>query len=121
MHSVQAAKESGAVAVHPGYGFLSESPEMVAEVEGAGLVWLGPDAPTIRDFALKHVAKDMAVAAGVPTLSGSPLVTTEEGKHFPPASRATTFNGSLESCLQHQQPSLAHLSNTAELRKNPVI
>ena len=76
---VQAAKDCGATAIHPGYGFLSESPEFVAEVEAAGVVWLGPAAATIRDFALKHVAKDMAVEAGVPTLSGSPLVSTEEG------------------------------------------
>lgn len=76
---VQAAEQTGAHAVHPGYGFLSESPEMVAAVEAAGLVWLGPAAPSIRDFALKHVAKDMAITAGVPTLSGSPLVSTEDG------------------------------------------
>jgi urea carboxylase len=52
---------------------------MVAAVEAAGLVWLGPAAASISDFALKHVAKGMAEAAGVPTLSGSPLVTTEDG------------------------------------------
>ena len=80
---MQAAQQSGAHAVHPGYGFLSESAEMVAAVEAAGLTWLGPTAASIRDFALKHVAKDMAVAAGVPTLSGSPLVTTEGGECSP--------------------------------------
>lgn len=76
---VQAAADCGATAVHPGYGFLSESPEYVAAVEGAGMQWLGPRGKTMFDFALKHVAKDMAVAAGVPTLEGSPLVATAEG------------------------------------------
>ena len=87
---MQAAAESGATAVHPGYGFLSESPEFVAAVEGAGMQWLGPRGKTMSDFALKHVAKDMAVAAGVPILEGSPLVATAEGAPRPLCSPAVT-------------------------------
>lgn len=66
-------------AVHPGYGFLSESPEFVAAVEAAGMVWLGPRASTMDDFALKHVAKERALAADVPVLSGSPVVSSAPG------------------------------------------
>jgi urea carboxylase len=76
---MQAAKQSKATAVHPGYGFLSESPEFVEAVEAAGLAWLGPRAETMKDFALKHVAKDIAVAANVPTMPGSSVIATAVG------------------------------------------
>ena len=75
----QAAKDTGAHAVHPGYGFLSESPEFVMAVEEAGLQWLGPRSDTISGFALKHVAKKMAVEAQVPVMPGSPLVQSASG------------------------------------------
>ena len=78
---MQACKESGASAVHPGYGFLSESPEFVEAVEGAGLAWLGPRGNTMTDFALKHVAKKIATDAGVPIMEGSPLVASAAGAH----------------------------------------
>lgn len=52
-------------AIHPGYGFLSENEEFCAAVEGAGIAWLGPSAKTLHDFALKHVARKIAEAAGV--------------------------------------------------------
>jgi hypothetical protein len=52
-------------AIHPGYGFLSENEEFCAAVEGAGIQWLGPSAQTLHDFALKHVARKIAEAAGV--------------------------------------------------------
>jgi biotin carboxylase len=78
---VQACQDAGADAVHPGYGFLSESKDFVAAVEGAGMQWLGPGAKTISEFALKHVAKKIATDAGVPIVEGSPLVTTLDGVH----------------------------------------
>ena len=74
-----AARATGATAVHPGYGFLSESPLFFAAVEAAGMQWLGPRGKTMEDFALKHVAKEMALAAGVPVMQGSPLVATADG------------------------------------------
>lgn len=49
-------------------------------VEAAGLVWLGPRAATMKEFALKHVAKERAIAADVPVLSGSPVVASATGK-----------------------------------------
>ena len=45
---IRAAKQSGANAVHPGYGFLAESPDFAAAVEAAGLVWVGPPAEALR-------------------------------------------------------------------------
>lgn len=52
-------------AIHPGYGFLSENEEFCGAVEGAGITWLGPTAKTLREFALKHVARKIAEEAGV--------------------------------------------------------
>ena len=65
-----AAKEAGADAIHPGYGFLSENPDFAAAVEAAGLIWVGPTADTIRAMGLKDRAKEIAEAADVPVLPG---------------------------------------------------
>ena len=54
---IAAAKETGAQAIHPGYGFLSENPEFVDAVEAAGLVFIGPSAEAIRAMGLKDAAK----------------------------------------------------------------
>src|SRR5579859_2119809 len=51
---VRAAKETGAEAVHPGYGFLSENAAFAEEVGAAGLVWIGPTPAQMREFGLKH-------------------------------------------------------------------
>ncbi|MGB0262946.1 MAG: acetyl-CoA carboxylase biotin carboxylase subunit, partial [Henriciella sp.] len=67
---IAAAKMSGADAIHPGYGFLSESASFAEAVESAGLIWVGPRADTIRSMGLKDEAKAIAVAAGVPVLPG---------------------------------------------------
>ncbi|MEM9342218.1 MAG: biotin carboxylase N-terminal domain-containing protein [Pseudomonadota bacterium] len=67
---IAAAQATGAEAIHPGYGFLSENPEFVEAVEAAGLVFIGPSAKAIRAMGLKDAAKDLMEAAGVPVVPG---------------------------------------------------
>jgi acetyl/propionyl-CoA carboxylase alpha subunit len=70
---VRAAREAGADAVHPGYGFLSESAELAEAVLGAGLTWVGPPPAALRAGGDKLAAKETARAAGVPVLpNGTP-------------------------------------------------
>ena len=67
---IDAALTAGADAVHPGYGFLSESPDFVEAVEKAGLVFIGPSAKAIRAMGLKDQAKALMEDAGVPVVPG---------------------------------------------------
>jgi len=77
---IAAAKSSGADALHPGYGFLSENPELADACEAAGLVFIGPPASAMRALALKDAAKSVAWDAGVPVLTGSEVGTTPEAE-----------------------------------------
>ena len=67
---IEAALATGAGAIHPGYGFLSENPDFVAAVEAAGLVFVGPSAQAIRAMGLKDAAKRLMAEAGVPVVPG---------------------------------------------------
>jgi urea carboxylase len=71
---LEAARSTGAQAIHPGYGFLSENARFAADCERAGIVFIGPTAQQIRDFGLKHAARALAGAHGLPLLPGSALL-----------------------------------------------
>ncbi len=68
------ALKTGAEAIHPGYGFLSERAEFAADCERAGVRFIGPTAEQMREFGLKHRAREIAAVHGVPLLSGTPLL-----------------------------------------------
>ena len=67
---IQAAHKTGATAIHPGYGFLSESAEFAQMVLDAGLVWIGPSPQSIRSMGDKAQAKQLMRKAGVPLAKG---------------------------------------------------
>ena len=67
---IAAAQATGAQAIHPGYGFLSENPDFVEAVEDAGLTFIGPSASAIRAMGLKDAAKALMEKAGVPVVPG---------------------------------------------------
>lgn len=64
------AKQTGAQAVHPGYGFLSENTEFAEQCEKAGVIFIGPPASAIRDMGIKSTSKAIMSAAGVPVIEG---------------------------------------------------
>jgi urea carboxylase len=71
---IAAARARGAEAIHPGYGFLSESAEFAAQCAAAGLVFVGPTPANMRDFGLKHRARELAHQENVPLLPGSSVL-----------------------------------------------
>lgn len=73
-----AAAETGAQAIYPGYGFLSESAEFADACEAAGIAFIGPTAAQIREFGLKHRARELAAVAQVPMTPGTGLLGSVE-------------------------------------------
>ena len=67
---IEAAKSTGAEAIHPGYGFLSENADFAQAVIDAGLIWVGPKPASIRAMGLKDAAKMLMTEAGVPVTPG---------------------------------------------------
>ncbi|AXQ22960.1 urea carboxylase [Acinetobacter wuhouensis] len=68
------AMQTGAEAIHPGYGFLSENAEFCDLCEAQGIVFLGPNSAQMKSFGLKHTARELAIQANVPLLPGSQLL-----------------------------------------------
>ena len=85
---VAAALDSGADAIHPGYGFLSERAELARAVEAAGLVLVGPSAEVMDQMGRKDRAREIAVAAGVPVVPSFPL---DEEEALEPSRNPLTY------------------------------
>jgi urea carboxylase len=75
---LEAARKSGAQAIHPGYGFLSENASFAEACEAAGLRFIGPTPTNMRVFGLKHTARALAEAQGVRLAPGSGLLANVE-------------------------------------------
>jgi urea carboxylase len=73
-----AAKDNGAGAIHPGYGFLAENTDFAEACAAAGIEFIGPTPENIRTFGLKHSARALAAEHGVPLAPGTELLTDEE-------------------------------------------
>jgi urea carboxylase len=71
---LEVAKATGAEAIHPGYGFLSENADFAESCEAAGIAFIGPTPQQMRDFGLKHTARELAEKSGVPLLPGTGLL-----------------------------------------------
>jgi len=71
---LEAARQTGAGAIHPGYGFLSENADFAEACEKAGIVFVGPTPEQMRAFGLKHTAREIAQKSGAPLLPGTGLM-----------------------------------------------
>ncbi len=99
---LEAARRTGAQAIHPGYGFLSENAGFAEEVEANGLAFVGPTPKQMRAFSTKHGARAVAQKAGVPLLPGSDLladaddaVSAAEAVGFPVMLKSTAGGGGI--------------------------
>jgi urea carboxylase len=75
---IAACNATGAEAVHPGYGFLSERVEFAERLAAEGIRFIGPGPRHLREFGLKHTARELAQAAGVPMLPGSGILASAD-------------------------------------------
>ncbi len=73
---LEAARKTGAQAIHPGYGFLSENAGFAERCEQNGIVFIGPDPASLKSFGSKHTARELAAASKVPLLPGTGLLDT---------------------------------------------
>ncbi len=97
---IDAAKQSGADAIHPGYGFLSENADFAQAVIDAGITWIGPSPDAIRSLGDKVSARHIAQRAGAPQVPGTPDPVKDSGevvefakKHGLPVAIKAAFGG----------------------------
>ncbi len=112
---LDACAETGAQAVHPGYGFLSENADFAEALAAAGVRFIGPNPDHLRDFGLKHTARALADASGVPLLSGSDLIDTvdqalsiADSIGYPVMLKSTAGGGGIGMRLCHDAGELAN-------------
>jgi acetyl-CoA carboxylase, biotin carboxylase subunit len=84
---IDAARETHAEAIHPGYGFLAENPDLAARCETSGITFIGPSSRVIRDLGNKTVARTMMEKAGVPVIPGMLEATKDASSLYEEAER----------------------------------
>jgi urea carboxylase len=111
---LDAARISGASAIHPGYGFLSENADFAEAAEALGIAFIGPTPEQLRAFGLKHTARALAQKAGLPLLPGSGLLASvehaiEEARRigFPVMLKSSAGGGGIGMQLAHDESELA--------------
>lgn len=116
---IAACRDTGAEAVHPGYGFLSENPDFADRCKDAGISFIGPTSTHMREFGLKHTARSRAKDSGVPLLPGSDLIhdvetAREEAKRigFPVMLKSTAGGGGIGLQLCESEDELPELFET---------
>ena len=121
---LNAARETGATAIHPGYGFLSENPEFAEQVAAAGMVWVGPSPAAMRAMSDKVDARNTMAAAGVPVAPGSaePVHTAEvavaeaDRIGYPVMVKASAGGGGIGMAVAYDQAGVAEAFATARSR-----
>ena len=109
---IEACRRTGAQAVHPGYGFLSENPTFAKACEDAGIVFIGPDASSMIAMASKTAAREKMVAAGVPVVPGSTVADHDHLKAvakdlgYPVMLKASSGGGGKGMRLVHEESGL---------------
>ena len=111
---IEAAKATGAEAIHPGFGFLSENAGFVKAVEDAGLVFIGPGADAIASMGDKITSKNIAEKAGVSTVPGTPDAVEDvneaarmaEGIGYPVMIKASAGGGGKGMRIAHDEAEL---------------
>jgi len=118
---IAAARETGAEAIHPGYGVLSENLDFAAACEQAGIVFIGPRAEQISAFGLKHTARALAQQSGVPLLPGSGLLTdVEDAVARAAAALAEVGVQSIAIVFLHAYANPAHEHRAADIVRRTV-
>jgi urea carboxylase len=121
-----AAARTGAQAIHPGYGFLSENPAFADACMAAGIVFIGPTGDQMRAFGLKHSARALARTLGVPLLPGSGLLDDEAHAlreaariGYPVMLKSTAGGGGIGMQLIHREADLpAAFASVDRLARN---
>ncbi len=110
---IAACKATGADAVHPGYGFLSENACFAERLAAEGIAFIGPRAEHLRSFGLKHTARDIAAACGVALLPGSGLLSSSDEAvlaaaqiGYPVMLKSTAGGGGIGMQLCHSEAEL---------------
>lgn len=118
---LEAAQQTGAQAIHPGYGFLSENAEFAEACAAANIVFIGPTPDQMRRFGLKHTARELASQHQVPLLPGSPLLASLEEAQiaastigYPVMIKSTAGGGGIGLQLCRTQETLPELFQTVQ-------